>query len=191
VGNPNPINNSPQKPQAEPKRMKVNSYDIDSFINENTSGKKTLKQEREEKIAKAIEDAGFEIRDCIMWLYGSGFPKSMNISKKIATTKKFTELSKFQTELSNQWNGWGTCLKPAYEPIIVARKPFKGTLIENVIKNGVGGLNIDECRVKSNKISKNSGRFPSNVILTFEESDYDEVCSGFPNGKKNGSITKK
>jgi len=143
------------------------------------------------KIAKAIEDAGFEIRDCIMWLYGSGFPKSMNISKKIATTKKFTELSKFQTELSNQWNGWGTCLKPAYEPIIVARKPFKGTLIENVIKNGVGGLNIDECRVKSNKISKNSGRFPSNVILTFEESDYDEVCSGFPNGKKNGSITKK
>ena len=67
-----------------------------------------------------------------MWLYGSGFPKSQNIGKKI-----------------KKWNGWGACLKPAYEPIIVARKPFKGSLVDNVIENGVGGLNIDECRISN------------------------------------------
>ena len=135
-----------------------------------------------------------------MWLYGSGFPKSMNIGNKL-----------------KQWNGWGTCLKPAYEPIIVARKPFKGSLVDNVLQNGVGGLNIDECQVGSEIIKScggrkntvsgdervgkslgynapheplntlHNGRFPANVI----HDGSDEVCAGMPNTKKGGSITKQ
>lgn len=96
------------------------------------------------RIASAIEDAGFEIRDCIMWLYGNGYPKNMNISKGIKSKGKANEAL---TELSKQWEGWGTCLKPAYEPIIVARKPFKESLIDNILQNGVGAINIDECRI--------------------------------------------
>ena len=137
------------------------------------------------RIACAIEDAGFEIRDTIMWLYGSGFPKSMNIGlaidKKNGVESKvvgyqgsmmdFRDTGKKQKEISgidklsfgqienserkenpiyeaqNEWQGWGTALKPSFEPIIVARKPFKGSLVDNVIENGVGGINIDECRV--------------------------------------------
>ena len=191
------------------------------------------------RIAFAIEDAGFEIRDCIMWLYGSGFPKSMNlglaIDKKNGVESEVVGINKSVQDLKevgkitghkmtfgqegtqncarkdvpilkarNQWDGWGTCLKPAYEPIIVARKPFKGSLVDNVIENGVGGLNIDECRVafdgeaawkpqKSGKSSRafqseetttaggecaanENGRFPANVILTYDETDKDEVC---------------
>lgn len=174
-----------------------------------------------------------------MWLYGSGFPKSMDIglafdkkngieSKTVETKKQTSANEQFDNNrVQNEWKGWGTCLKPAYEPIIVARKPFKGTLVNNVIKNGVGGLNIDECRIPFEKTqnpatnplyrklagyklpekgqlsngavkftsSKNDvnrlGRFPANIILTYNENDYNEVCSGFPNGKKNGSITKR
>ena len=74
-----------------------------------------------------IEDAGFEIRDMIAWVYGSGFPKSHN--------------------LKDEWQGWGTALKPALEPITVARKPFKGTVAQNVLEHGTGGINIDGCRV--------------------------------------------
>lgn len=126
------------------------------------------------------------------------------------------------------WGKFGTALKPAFEPIIVARKPFKGSLVDNVIKWGVGGLNIDECRIKSSKedidkLNKEwdrewntsyksyaesvggsagfdyskarmdnkglTGRFPANTILTYDETDYDEVCGGFPNTKsaKNGT----
>ena len=139
------------------------------------------------RIACAIEDAGFEIRDCIMWLYGSGFPKSMSISKGIEAKEKYGKANTIvkrlieqncegeeykikqtnngamgeliettrkhytpTSDLATKWNGWGTCLKPAYEPIIVARKPFKGSLVDNVIENGVGGLNIDECRIETN-----------------------------------------
>ena len=80
-----------------------------------------------------IEDAGFEIRDQLMWLYGSGFPKSHNIGKKV-----------------KEYEGWGTALKPAHEPIVMARKPFKGTVANNVIEHGTGGINIDECRVGIN-----------------------------------------
>jgi site-specific DNA-methyltransferase (adenine-specific) len=75
----------------------------------------------------AIEDAGFEIRDTLCWLYGSGFPKSRN--------------------LDGEWQGWGTALKPAHEPIILARKPFNGTVAANVLAHGVGALNIDGCRI--------------------------------------------
>lgn len=129
------------------------------------------------RIACAIEDAGFEIRDTIMWLYGSGFPKSMNIGlaidkkngvesevigkSKSGSTSKAFDLNEQQREAGtgilageydlkqaqNEWNGWGTALKPSFEPIIVARKPVQGTIIDNIAKYGVGGLNIEECRV--------------------------------------------
>jgi site-specific DNA-methyltransferase (adenine-specific) len=80
------------------------------------------------RMAVNIEDAGFEIRDMIAWAYGSGFPKSRNVG-----------------------DGWGTALKPALEPITVARKPFKGTVANNVLKHGTGAMNIDGCRVAHNE----------------------------------------
>lgn len=90
----------------------------------------------------AIEDAGFEIRDQIQWLYGSGFPKSMNIGKAIE--------SNYGTK-SDEWSGWGTCLKPAHEPICLARKPInEKTVAKNVLKWRTGGLNIDESRIPTN-----------------------------------------
>jgi len=82
------------------------------------------------RVAVAIEDAGFEIRDCIMWVYGSGFPKSHDVGKKVP-----------------EYEGWGTALKPAWEPIIVARAPLVGTVAANVTAHGTGALNIDACRV--------------------------------------------
>lgn len=85
-----------------------------------------------------IEDGGFEIRDMIAWLYGSGFPKSMDLHKA---------MDKAGLAEGHQWEGWGTALKPALEPITLARKPPAGTLAANVQAHGVGGLNIDGCRV--------------------------------------------
>lgn len=79
------------------------------------------------RLMAAIEDAGWEIRDTIMWVYGSGFPKSKN--------------------LDGEWEGWGTALKPAFEPVIVARKPLVGTVAANVQQYGTGAMNIDGCRV--------------------------------------------
>jgi len=79
------------------------------------------------RLAVAIEDAGWEIRDCVMWVYGSGFPKSHN--------------------LKGEREGWGTALKPAWEPIIVARKPLVGTVAANVEKFGTGAINVNGCRV--------------------------------------------
>lgn len=87
-------------------------------------------------LATNIESAGFEIRDQLMWLYGSGFPKAQDIGKAID-----------KRELENDWHGWKTALKPAHEPIVMARKPFKGSCIDNVLKHGVGAMNIDESRV--------------------------------------------
>lgn len=188
------------------------------------------------RIACAIEDAGFEIRDTIMWLYGSGFPKSMNIglaidkkngvesevigknrggsTSRAYQSEKFTTAGVFDVKrATNEWAGWGTALKPAYEPIIVARKPCEKSVIENVQKYRVGGINIDECRVETKeKIEtgrngrnvkstfsaselhdaereyQENGRFPANVILTYDETDEKEVCGGMPNS--NGSQGK-
>lgn len=132
------------------------------------------------RMACAIEDAGFEIRDSIMWLYGSGFPKS-----------------------HNQGNGWGSALKPAHEPICVARKPLVGTIAENVALHGVGSLNIDGCRVgdevggwggksgfeewgsglaKDQQARPVIGRWPANVI----HDGSDEVLAGFPQSSVTG-----
>lgn len=84
------------------------------------------------RLSTAIEDAGFEIRDCLVWGYASGFPKSLNVSKAGA---------------GDTWEGWGTALKPAWEPIVMARKPVRGTVAANVLEFGTGGLNIDATRI--------------------------------------------
>lgn len=86
----------------------------------------------------AVEDAGFEIRDVLMWLYGQGFPKSLNIGKA---------MDKAATDDAKQWEGFGTALKPGYEPVVLARKPFVGTLHTNIQRYGTGALNIDACRI--------------------------------------------
>jgi site-specific DNA-methyltransferase (adenine-specific) len=128
------------------------------------------------RLACAIEDAGWEIRDCVMWVYSSGFPKSHDVSKAIdkaagaererirgvrsavvGATYAGDEWSReFKdsvlssdpiTAAARQWSGWGTALKPAWEPIIVARKPLVGTVAENVLTHGTGGINVDGCRV--------------------------------------------
>lgn len=137
------------------------------------------------RLTVAIEDAGFEIRDTLMWLYGSGFPKSHDVSKgldKAAGAEREVvgmgaadceylrrgepcpghgDAGKRQngptihvpstapaTPEAKQWEGWGTALKPAWEPIIVARKPLEGTVAQNCLKHGCGALNIDGCRVE-------------------------------------------
>lgn len=183
-----------------------------------------------------IEDAGFEIRDQIQWLYGSGFPKSLNIGKMmdkkngthipiLVPTKEgnkkydrgttystdthtgYRDISEPNSDDAKQWEGWGTALKPANEPICLARKPIsENTIAENVLKWGTGGINIDGCRVEHNgelkagmwktndgefgqKEGWNShknkdhfydptgGRFPANVIHDGSE----EVLSHFLN----------
>ena len=128
------------------------------------------------RMTVAIEDAGFEIRDSLHWLYGSGFPKSLDVSKaidKAAGAERPREDPQRRAEPSaaiaasgfgadgwapqvkeaatedaaRQWEGWGTALKPAHEPIVVARKPLVGTVAGNVLAHGTGALNIDGCRV--------------------------------------------
>lgn len=124
------------------------------------------------RMAVRIEDAGFEIRDMIAWVYGSGFPKSHNVSKAIdkaaghirgqrgalishngsmgGPNYERTPLGPPVSEDAKRWDGWGTALKPALEPITVARKPFVGTVAANVLEHGTGAINIDGCRVGEN-----------------------------------------
>lgn len=87
-------------------------------------------------LATNIEEVGFEIRDQIMWIYGSGFPKAQDVGKAID-----------KRGVDNDHHGWKTALKPAHEPIVMARKPYKGSCVDNVLKHGVGALNIDATRV--------------------------------------------
>ena len=126
------------------------------------------------RLACAVEDAGFEVRDSIAWMYGQGFPKSLDVGKAIdkAAGAERTEgarewsggqrragvmgdnlgtqtLTKYDTPATPeaaQWAGWGTALKPAFEPVVVARKPLTGTVAANVLAHGTGALNIDGCR---------------------------------------------
>jgi site-specific DNA-methyltransferase (adenine-specific) len=185
-----------------------------------------------------IEDAGFEIRDQIMWIYGSGFPKSHNIGKAVdkiegnereivgdnpnhRKTAGLLELgfqdgkeSSTLTKGQSKYEGWGTALKPANEPICVARKPLsEKTIADNVIKWGTGGINIDGCRVGSDLISSgkskvvgggqlngentrinveetfSEGRFPANIILdegAAELLDEQSGISGSGSFKKSG-----
>jgi DNA modification methylase len=180
------------------------------------------------RLAVAIEDAGFELRDSIAWLYGSGFPKSLDVSKAIdkaagaereVVTETVSDLfgerqevkrieqpggtadrlamgngwqsnpveTQAATPEAQQWQGWGTALKPAFEPVVVARKPLIGTVAENVLAFGTGGLNIDGTRIGTETVTINTfdngakpfgdavgepftsrqsqGRWPSNVML--------------------------
>jgi site-specific DNA-methyltransferase (adenine-specific) len=156
------------------------------------------------RLAVAIEDAGWEIRDTVMWVYGSGFPKSHDVGKgidkaagaerELVGSRTYADgrcrdeepsgvsrhkgksgslngvmspsvgITAPATDAARQWDGWGTALKPAWEPIIVARKPLEGTVAANVLAHGVGALNIDGCRVGSETISTHSrgtnGAFP-------------------------------
>ena len=135
----------------------------------------------------AIEDAGFEIRDTVCWLYGTGFPKSLDVSKaidKAAGAEREVVGTKLgqpgyslapdkgrgtyspdgrdsevecavtspATDAARQWDGWGTALKPAWEPIVLARKPLTGTVAANVQEHGTGALNIDGCRIEADDI---------------------------------------
>jgi DNA modification methylase len=121
------------------------------------------------RLAVAVEDAGFEVRDSIAWLYGSGFPKSLDVSKamdkdaghwrgragRVASADSSMGGPNYErttkgapiTPDAERWAGWGTALKPAMEPIVVARKPFTGSVAVNVLEHGTGGLHIDACRV--------------------------------------------
>jgi len=115
------------------------------------------------RLMVAIEDAGWEIRDCLMWLYGSGFPKSKNIG-----------------------NGWGTALKPAWEPIILARKPFPGTVAENVLQWGTGAINVDGCRIgmrttNESGWSKTGSKSSENIAMSgpnYARDPKDEMGTG-------------
>jgi site-specific DNA-methyltransferase (adenine-specific) len=119
------------------------------------------------RLACAIEDAGFEIRDCIMWIFGSGFPKSLDVSKAIRKSSErsaisgqsgvLTESRKLKAE---SYAGYGTALKPAFEPIIVARKPLEGTVVQNVLKHGTGGINVDACRIAAAEPVQSSAGLP-------------------------------
>jgi site-specific DNA-methyltransferase (adenine-specific) len=189
----------------------------------------------------AIEDAGFEIRDCIGWHYGSGFPKSLDVSKAIDKAagaqrevvgikhaerypngpggNTFTvggepdgtrigpqPLTAPATDDARRWSGWGTALKPAWEPVVVARKPLQGTVAANVLRYGTGAINVDGCRVASSDalvrppIDRNdnvayvaygkvlgvgvqvepAGRWPANIILSHDPACGDECAPGCP-----------
>ena len=155
------------------------------------------------RMAVAIEDAGFEIRDQIMWIYGSGFPKSLNIAKQIDKSEG--------NQRQSEWEGWGTALKPAHEPIVLARKPIsEKSIADNVVKHGTGAINIDGCRVGEELLPSTSsgktalmgglsgenrnggaitpereGRYPANVIHDGSE----EVVGLFPNtSPSQGSV---
>ena len=199
------------------------------------------------RLAVAIEDAGFEIRDNIAWLYGSGFPKSHNISKAIdkmqgaerevvGETRKglipgqssFVNANQMRdsaditapaTDEAKAWDGWGTALKPAHEPIVVARKPVEGTVAENVLQYGTGALNIDASRIgtdsgwsypngaggngfhggvgrnpdgsRTEPVSSTQGRWPANIILDEYTAELLDQQSGISKDGIAGARTGK
>jgi DNA modification methylase len=102
------------------------------------------------QLASGVEAAGFELRDTLMWLFGQGFPKSRN--------------------LTGVWAGWGTTLKPAYEPILLARKPLDGTTQQNADSHGAGAINVDDCRDEH-------GRWPPNVVLSHSPGCTEKNCA--------------
>ena len=122
------------------------------------------------RLACAIEDSGCEIRYCLMWLYGSGFPKSLDISKALGKAAGATREA--IGALAKHWDGWGSSLKPAWEPIILAMKPLDGTFAENAHVYGVAGLNIDASRIGTGNDGPRGddakGRWPANLLLDEE-----------------------
>lgn len=200
------------------------------------------------RMAVQIEDAGFDIRDMIAWVYGSGFPKSLDVSKAIdkaagaerevvgayqrpdGTGRNYSDwktnycksiyckdldrservITAACTDDARAWQGWGTALKPALEPITVARKPLAGTVAANVMQHGTGALNIGACRVEGtvttnplvrnavdsiyggwkarsgNESTESNGRWPANLI----HDGSDEVVSQFPSEAGANNINR-
>jgi DNA modification methylase len=187
------------------------------------------------RMAVRIEDAGFEIRDMIAWVYATGFPKSLDVSKAIdkaagaereivgvhpdaakrtsgtvtasgwETPSRCNDITAPATDAARQWSGWGTALKPALEPITVARKPLDGTVAACVTTWGTGAINVDGCRVEAtdktpaprgvfvgseigpvglrgerNGSADGLGRWPANLI----HDGSDEVVSLFPQARR-------
>lgn len=180
------------------------------------------------RLAAAIEDSGFEVRDSIAWLYGSGFPKSLDVAKAIDKASGYvgevvgtesvdvgmqgghmhtgrdrnvvTRDVRALSPRAEQWQGWGTALKPSFEPIVVARKPLSGTVAANVLEHGTGALNIDGCRVGTDSTQRvqrgtttaweggafsgevptgsESGRWPTNVALDEDQAAALDQQSG-------------
>ena len=126
------------------------------------------------RLASAIEDAGFTIRDNLAWLFATGFPKSMDVDKAIARVRDRDHQATrggavpdsgaqvAEAAIGRSWQGWGTALKPAHEPIVLARKPPDGTVANNVSRHGTGAVNIDACRILG---PRGSSRWPSNVFM--------------------------
>ncbi len=196
------------------------------------------------RLACQVEDQGWELRDCLMWLYGSGFPKSLDVSKAMdkaagverevlewrksaggrttaanpmdrdaGRTNTHDPITAPATDLARQWQGWGTALKPAWEPILLFRKPLIGTVAQNVQRWGCGGLNIDATRVGTSKEvpgsmpktqtdatsfatksrpagsgqDPNVGRWPANLILDPEAGALLDAQTGT---LKSGSVAK-
>ncbi len=109
------------------------------------------------RLAVVIEDSGFELRDVLMWLFGSGFPKSGRPGSGMAEGSSERE----------QWAGWGTTLRPCYDPVIMARRPMGGSVIDSVLTHGVGAINIDGCRYGDpidDFRGHPKGRWPTNVL---------------------------
>ncbi len=170
------------------------------------------------RMAVRIEDAGFEIRDMIAWVYGSGFPKSLDVSKAIdkaagaerevvgirtdgrgkspqkinnhgqgdtgighadGSKQTYCETAP-STEAARQWQGWGTALKPALEPITVARKPLTGTVAANVLEHGTGALNVDGCRVAVPAADKKN--YDANMACHERYADGRDKLGGYEGG---------
>jgi len=151
-------------------------------------------------IVMGVRLAGFEVRDQLIWMYGSGFPKSMNVSKAIdraagaerhalgtakgAATQDTEALGAFAPEYditapatddARTWEGWGTALKPSHEPIVLARKPLAGTVAANVLEHGTGAINVDGCRVGTDVVGWGGGAAGGN---TWNESNCGLAKSG-------------
>jgi DNA modification methylase len=179
------------------------------------------------RVAVGIEDAGFEVRDSIAWMYGSGFPKSLDVSKAIdkaagaereVLTKTVSDLfgereeEKSQRRMSEahggivgnhaserieivrketapatpeaqQWEGWGTALKPAFEPIVVARKPLIGTVAENVLTHGTGALNIDGSRIQAQDAPEGRSRHGGGIVGNATSFELPDSESSSPAGR--------
>jgi DNA modification methylase len=166
------------------------------------------------RMAVRIEDAGFEIRDMIAWVYGSGFPKSHDVSKAIDKTagaeREVVDIATngvgspgFEakergsvkpagvrdaifpitapaTDAAKQWQGWGTALKPALEPITVARKPFTGTVAANVLEHGTGAINVDGCRVEYGSDKELADRISRTGYTQSKPREYDNPVKYAP-----------
>lgn len=178
------------------------------------------------RMAVNVEDAGFEIRDVITWHYGSGFPKSLDVSKAIdkaagaerkvvgkyvppngkewnlkqaknpeiehasgtftASGNRTLDITSTSTDDAKEWSGWGTALKPSTEFWTLARKPFDGTVAENVLKYGTGGINIDGCRVETSEVITNHSRGEESAISKGKYGDSTAQETHQTEGQKNG-----